>query len=206
VRVDAQGNVWLGVAEALADRDDIDAGVDQLAGMGVPQRVERRLRIEVRPGCRDGIGRKRFAFEGREDHGIIGQAPGAEFHLALDREVYLLPPALAQELPGEFYMATLYTTISRQNVVFLWPVRLPSSDGRVIEWHRSAASAAEHAMRRWVRVKANMGLGAYELFEAASTVPDPEWPAVSFQELIEIAFRDRLITNLDHPAIKRLRG
>jgi hypothetical protein len=132
--------------------------------------------------------------------------PLAVLELKDDREVYLLPPALAQELPGEFYMATLYTTISRQNVVFLWPVRLPSSDGRVIEWHRSAASAAEHAMRRWVRVKANMGLGAYELFEAASTVPDPEWPAVSFQELIEIAFRDRLITNLDHPAIKRLRG
>ena len=130
----------------------------------------------------------------------------AVLELKDDRETYLLPPALANELPGEFYMATLYTAISRQKVVFLWPVRLPNPDGRIVEWHRSAASAAEHAMKRWMRVKANMSLGGYEIFEAASSIPDPEWPSSSFQELIEIGFRDRLITNLDHPAIKRLRG
>ena len=132
--------------------------------------------------------------------------PLAVLELKDDREVYLLPPALAQELPGEFYMATLYTTISRQNVVFLWPVRLPSSDGRVIEWHRSMNEAAERAMASWIRVKANMALGAYEMFEAASTIPDPKWPAVTFPELLRIAFKHRLVTDLDHPVVKRLRG
>jgi hypothetical protein len=29
---------------------------------------------------------------------------------------------------------------------------------------------------------------------------------LSFQELLRIAFRDRLIDRLDHPVIKRLRG
>jgi hypothetical protein len=61
-------------------------------------------------------------------------------------------------------------------------------------------------MKRWVRVRANMSLGAYEMFEAASTIPDPTWPELSFQELVKIAFRDRLITSLNHPVIKRLRG
>jgi hypothetical protein len=75
-----------------------------------------------------------------------------------------------------------------------------------MEWHRSAAEAAEVAMRRWVRVKANMSLGAYEIHEAASTIPDPEWPDVSFKELLRIAFRDRLVDRSDHPLIKRLRG
>ena len=42
--------------------------------------------------------------------------------------------------------------------------------------------------------------------EAADTIPDPEWPTLSFQELLRIAFRDRLIDRLDHPVIKRLRG
>jgi hypothetical protein len=123
-----------------------------------------------------------------------------------DREIYLLPPAIARQLPGEFVMDTLYTTINRQGVVHLWPVRLPASDGRINEWHRSAAEAAELAMEKWARVKANMSLGAYEMFEAASTIPDPTWPELSFQELVKIAFRDRLITSLDHPVIKRLRG
>jgi hypothetical protein len=130
----------------------------------------------------------------------------AIIELKEDREIYLVPPPIARELPGEFVMATIYAAINRQGVVFLWPVRLPASDGRVLEWHRSAAEAAELAMRRWLRVKANMSLGAYEMFEAASTIPDPEWPELPFQELLRIGFRDRLVDRLDHAVVKRLRG
>jgi hypothetical protein len=75
-----------------------------------------------------------------------------------------------------------------------------------MEWHRSAAEAAELAMARWIRVKANMSLGAYEIFEAASSIPDPQWPALSFNGLLRIAFRDRLIVDAGHSVIKRLRG
>jgi hypothetical protein len=123
-----------------------------------------------------------------------------------DREMYLVLPTVAPDLVGEFSACHLFTTINRQGVVHLWPVKLPSPDGRQIEWHRSAAEAAELAMRRWVRVKANMALGAYEMFEASSTIPDPEWPDVTFRELLRIAFRDRLVDRLDHPVIQRLRG
>ena len=119
---------------------------------------------------------------------------------------HFLVPSVARDLPGEFVMANVYTAINRQGVVQLWPVRLPAVDGRVLEWHRSAAEAAELAMQKWVRVKANMSLGAYEIFEATSTIPDPEWPEQSFQDLLRIAFRDRLIDSLGHPVIKRLRG
>jgi hypothetical protein len=139
--------------------------------------------------------------------------PSSEYRMAAavielkeDREIYLLPPAFARELPGEFVMATIFTAINRQGVTFLWPVRLPSPDGRVNEWHRSAQEAAEIAMERWIRVKANMSLGAYEIFEAASRVADPQWSELTFQELLRIAFRDRLVNHLDHAVIKRLRG
>jgi hypothetical protein len=123
-----------------------------------------------------------------------------------DQEIYLLLPEVANDLPGEFAMATIFTAINRQGVVFLWPVRLPGPDGRVIEWHRSMTEAAERAMTSWIRVKANMSLGAYEMFEAAATIPDPKWPAVTFPELLRIAFRHRLVTDLNHPVVKRLRG
>jgi hypothetical protein len=138
--------------------------------------------------------------------------PSPEYRAALavielkeDREIYLLTPQIARELPGEFMMVMMFTTINRQGVVHLWPARLPAPDGRIMEWHRSASEAADMAMRRWVRVKANMSLGAYEVIEAATTA-EPEWPAVPFQELLRIAFRDRLVDRLDHPVIKRLRG
>jgi hypothetical protein len=121
-------------------------------------------------------------------------------------EVYLLTPAILSALPGEFAMATVFTAINRQGVTFLWPVLLPQPDGRVNEWHRSAAEAAEMAMQRWVRVKANTSLGAYEIFEAQGLIADPKWPELPFQELLRIGFRDKLVTNLEHPLVKRLHG
>src|SRR6516164_1135438 len=40
---------------------------------------------------------------------------------------------LIGELAGEITPKTLFTAISRQNVVFLWPVRLPDLNGRQME-------------------------------------------------------------------------
>jgi hypothetical protein len=123
-----------------------------------------------------------------------------------DRQMYLLTPAMAQELLGEFFMATLYTTINRQGVLSLWPVRMPAADGRQLEWHRSAAEAAERATKQWVKIRANISLGAYEIDVAGAAHSDPEWPSFTLQELIEIAFKDRLINRIDHPVVQRLRG
>ena len=61
-------------------------------------------------------------------------------------------------------------------------------------------------MRNWIRMKSNMSLRAYEIFQAENSIPDPTWPEQSFGELLRIAFRDRLINTIDHPAVKRLRG
>jgi hypothetical protein len=139
--------------------------------------------------------------------------PSPDYHmdapmleLKTDREEYIIARPLMPELVGEFACKTLFTAINRQRVVFLWPVRLPDPDGRPMEWWRSAREAAELAMTQWVRVKANINLGAYEMTAAQSVITEPEWPDVSFQEIIRLAFRDRLITSLDHPVIKRLRG
>jgi hypothetical protein len=130
----------------------------------------------------------------------------AMIELKEDREFYLLTPDIARELPGEYVSVMLYTAINRQGVVFLWPVKLPTSDGRVNEWHRSAQEAAELAMTRWIKIKANMTLGAYEIFEAAATIPKPEWPSVRYQELLRIGFHDRLTNRLNHPVVQRLHG
>ena len=122
-----------------------------------------------------------------------------------DREVYLVPPVLAQQTP-EAVMVTLFTAINRQGVTFLWPVKLPTSDGKTNEWHRSAGEAAERAMTRWLFVRANMALGAYEMIEASATIPDPVWPTATFKELLKIGFRESLIEDFNHPVLKRLRG
>jgi hypothetical protein len=123
-----------------------------------------------------------------------------------DREEFIVGRHLVGELTSEIVLKTLFTAINRQGVVFLWPVRLPDPEGRQMEWRRSMREAAEIGTSQWVRMKANMSLGAYEMSVAESAMAEPVWPEASFQDLIKIAFRDRLITNTDHPVIKRLRG
>jgi hypothetical protein len=123
-----------------------------------------------------------------------------------DRELFLVRPEVAHELVGETVVKTLFTAINRQGVLFVWPVSVPALDAKQLEWWRSMREAAEFAMHSWVRVKANMDLGAYEIFEAGSLMADPVWPEISFQEILRIAFRDRIIDRIDHPVVKRLRG
>jgi hypothetical protein len=132
--------------------------------------------------------------------------PIAIIELKEDREVYLVTPNMAKELPSEFTLAALYTTINRQEVLSIWPVKLPGPDGRHNEWHRSAAEAAELAMKKWVRITANMSLGAYEIFEATGDLAEPKWPDLSFEEILKIAFRNHIVDRPDHPLVQRLRG
>jgi hypothetical protein len=132
----------------------------------------------------------------------------AVLELKEDRETYLVDPALWHELATEstFSPRALFTGVTRQGVVFLWPIRLPGPDGKIDEWNRSALEAATMAAGRWLRVAANMHLGAYEVFTAAADLPDPEWPETPFNELLRVAFKDRYIDTLEHPVLKRLRG
>jgi hypothetical protein len=132
--------------------------------------------------------------------------PAAIIELKDDQEIYLVVPNLAHQIMDECTPVTLFTAMTRQGVAFLWPVKLPQADGRANEWYRSAAEAAGRAVDHWVRIKANMDLGAYEVFDASATIPDPVWPTYTYHELLRIAFRDRLVDRGDHPVLKRLRG
>jgi hypothetical protein len=154
--------------------------------------------IPVRkPNPQDFV-RVRKGSEYRENFPII--------ELKDEREEYIVTASLVPELTGEYVTKTLYLAINRQGTLFFWPVRLPSPDGKDMNWWRSGREAADLAMEDWVRVKANMNLGAYDIFKAESVISKPEWPEIGFWDLIKIAFRDHLVDRIDHPVIKRLRG
>jgi hypothetical protein len=132
----------------------------------------------------------------------------AVIELKEDREVYLIDPTLWSELATEatFGARAIFTAVTRQGVVFLWPIRLPGHDGRLDEWNQSAIEATTIATGKWCRVVANMHLGAYEVFEAGGELAAPAWPEVSFTELLRIAFKGRFVDSLDHPVLRKLRG
>ena len=66
--------------------------------------------------------------------------------------------------------------------------------------------AAHLAMNGWIRVAANMSLGAYEVFQAVAELPEPEWPETTFQEVLRIGFKGKFVQDTDHPVVRRLRG
>lgn len=123
------------------------------------------------------------------------------------RTMYVVEPSLVSELAEEVIYVTLHTAVTREGTVFLWPVRLPDADGRPNGWYDSAREAAAAAVKGWVRVVANMSVGAYEYWTAAGTLAEPEWPELSYSELLSVAFKgDRFIDTLDHPLVARLKG
>jgi len=48
--------------------------------------------------------------------------------------------------------------------------------------------------------------GIYTHYEPTGELPDAKWPALSFNEIIKLAFRGRMIDSLDHPVLQDLRG
>jgi hypothetical protein len=134
--------------------------------------------------------------------------PTMVLELKEDRETYLVHPDLWLELAGESTLSprALFTAVNRRGDVFLWPVRLPGPDGKIDEWSRTALEAAMLAQNSWVRVTANLSLGAYEVHVATGNLPEPEWPDLSFDDLANIAFKGKFITTLDHPVLRKLRG
>lgn len=55
----------------------------------------------------------------------------AVLELKEERETYLVHADLYHELPGEIIPKVFFSTINRQGVLFLWPIKLPDENGRL---------------------------------------------------------------------------
>lgn len=124
------------------------------------------------------------------------------------QELFLVKKALWPELASEatFSPRLLITAMNRQSVLFIWPIRLPGADGRIDRWSQSAHSAARVAVEKWVRISSNTSLGAYTVNAAPVEHAAPNWPDISFRDILERAFSGRSIESLDHPVLRTLRG
>jgi hypothetical protein len=128
------------------------------------------------------------------------------FDSQADGKTYVVPPQFVPLMMREAVQKTVYTIITMQETLILWPVPTPT-DGRSNDYWDSAHRAAEKGKKGWVKIKADPGLGAYQIYDAEDpTLPDPVLPKETFQELIRVGFRDRLIDSADHPIIRKLHG
>lgn len=123
-----------------------------------------------------------------------------------EQETYFVAPGLAPLIAEFCEPVRLRLCVTRQGVVFLWPIKLPRDDRRGDEWRKSAAEAAHLGEKRWIRVAADMHLGAYQAFEAVAELGEPKWPDESWPTIVRIAFRDRYVDAESHAVIRQLLG
>jgi hypothetical protein len=123
-----------------------------------------------------------------------------------ERETFFVTPSMREALVGEIKPVLLVPTITRQNVLLLWPLALPMEGQRHNGWAETARQGAELAKTKWVRMAADMALGGYRLYQAEGELSEPVWPDKPLEEMMQIAFRDRIVDSENHPVIRKLRG
>lgn len=123
-----------------------------------------------------------------------------------ESETYLLAPDAWDILPELQRPATLCAAIDRRGNPFLIPIPLPGEDGRRNQWHDSLEAVVALSEKQWVRSVANMSIGGYDAHVAIGQLPEPEWPDMTFEQLMEIAFRGRIVESEEHPLIRQLLG
>ncbi len=127
--------------------------------------------------------------------------------LKQEREIYLIDPKLRDLLLDErcVRVMRLRLAVNRQGDIFVWPIPLPGVDGKSNLWNESALDAADRASKNWVRLSSNQRTSAYDI-AVASIFEDPRWPDKPFNEVLRIAFKGKVIDDLNHPVLRRLRG
>jgi len=123
-----------------------------------------------------------------------------------ENETYVLHPDLWNIIPEIIRPAALFVGIDRRNNVFLIPVPLPGADGKHNSWHQSLLEVLEMAKAHWVRSVSNKAVSGYDILVAEGNLAEPDWPDLNFEELFDIAFRQRFIDSQEHPVIMQLLG
>jgi len=132
-------------------------------------------------------------------------------------ELYLVLNPLWLELARELKNFGFYMAITETGILHIVPVRLPDDSGNWNKYAETLQQAIELAKTKWVRAIANRDVGSYEIVQAIHAYPEPEWPEtvalanegsvkLTMEVLLNIAFKERVIRDMNHPVVKKLLG
>ncbi|RJO65963.1 MAG: hypothetical protein C4523_14510 [Myxococcales bacterium] len=122
-----------------------------------------------------------------------------------EKKYYLVDKTLHENLKLDLQLFDLVTCINHSGNVFLWPVRLSDRRGQQDPWLMGMKQALSKAEDQWVRmVRKSSGTG-YEI-RVSELDDQPEWPDMSYEELVITAFHDYYINDLNHHVVKALLG
>lgn len=126
-------------------------------------------------------------------------------------ESFLLTNSVAlqlRELPGISKRSLRLCVCRPNNTPFVWAIKLPKGSGtKHDDWGRSALEAANLAESKWIRMNADMQLGAYKIFTSRANWEEPVWPALDISEILKRSIGEQhIISSADHPVVRQLQG
>jgi hypothetical protein len=132
--------------------------------------------------------------------------PVAFVKLEEERELYGIAPHIAAGLPEyEYYKAHLILAITRQGTPFFWAAKI-STGSQGLSWYNSRLVAIEQTQKQWCRVVPNIQASGYDLIVTRGNIPDPQWPDMPMEDLLQIAFKNKYVDREDHPLFDKLWG
>jgi hypothetical protein len=95
---------------------------------------------------------------------------------------------------------TIYTCVDRHGEVFLWDIPTTAN-----EWSHSKRRAALRGQLVWVRIASNQAAQRYNI-EESTHIPEPQWPPIPFETMIDEIFADYIIDSREHEIMRELLG
>ena len=129
--------------------------------------------------------------------------------LKTENEWYLIDPDIPPEiqLESQLRVMTLYVCVTMNSTPFVTCIPQPDKMGKINIWHESGHRTMEEAKQCWVRRQADKANGGYVITKAMNAkLPDPKWPTMTLNEIIDRAFDKFYINDIQHPVLQRLRG
>ena len=123
----------------------------------------------------------------------------------MSREFYLATPHIKARLEDEdkkTVVLRLFQSL-KDRTWSIWPINL-DQDGRDNTWNRSSLAIADEAAQYWgkrVNIKTQ-----YVYRRAPPGHEPPTWPDKSWKEILEEAFKDRILSSPNHPVVMDLEG
>ena len=117
------------------------------------------------------------------------------------RDPYLVAPDIANQKTDEDVIRPVlivrYITMAGEEG--LWPLKLDQPDAKSNRWNQSALRIMELAESgKWVRIVSAKNHYRYQVSKRTFEEVPPQFSDRSFDDLINIAFKDRIISSLKH--------
>jgi hypothetical protein len=133
---------------------------------------------------------------------------GGILELDGERKVFWVAKKIQSQVAhdGCFTFRLCVLCVNLEGVPFIWPVKTDvEAGGTGNKWVRIPFEAMTKGREKWTRLYWSQDRREHQI-ETSDLLDAPKFPDKPFSELLKLAFKDAVISTVDHPAILNLKG